>query len=405
MKNTSKKRTIAGVLCLGLLMQTPTYLPANADNGTQVSINEVCSKNTTYKTSDGNCYDWIELYNSGKTEIDISGWGLSDKAEKPYKFAFPDGTHIAAGGRLLVYCDSDAAKNDTKIAPFGLSTDGETLTLTDKSGNTAQTITFEAIPADTSYGQYPDGSGEFYMLKCTPDKANTAPEGSASVHKPSFSHDSGFYDSEFKLTLTADEGCDIYYTTDGSDPVYGSKKYTEPLSIKDMTETENRLHAIILSSRSNFTLLLRGITAFLPHISSERTVRLLRPKRFQKRQPELGRWLHRWLLDDSPFTVLFGMQTLQRYYLKTAHLPEYLDILCCADLTNPMLQKAAQAVFCAAVVKNPAKAEPFFRAHAAHPLVQAGLQLALTHEALGAQKRERIAALLEAAPTETQNDK
>ena len=241
MKNTSKKRTIAGILCLGLLMQTPKYFPANADNGTQVSINEVCSKNTTYKTSDGNCYDWIELYNSGKTEIDISGWGLSDKAEKPYKFAFPDGTRIAAGGRLLVYCDSDAAKNDTKIAPFGLSTDGETLTLTDKSGNTAQTITFEAIPADTSYGQYPDGSGEFYMLKCTPDKANTAPEGSASVHKPSFSHDSGFYDSEFKLTLTADEGCDIYYTTDGSDPVYGSKKYTEPLSIKDMTDTENRL--------------------------------------------------------------------------------------------------------------------------------------------------------------------
>ena len=243
MKNTSKKRTIAGVLCLGMLLQTAVYLPANADNGTQVTINEVCSKNTTYKAADGSCYDWIELYNNGKTEADISGWGLSDKAEKPYKYAFPDGTHIAAGGRLIVFCDSDAAKNDTKIAPFGLSASGETLTLTDKSGANAQTITFETIPADSSYGQYPDGSGDFYILKGTPEKANIAPEGSASVHKPSFSHDSGFYDSEFKLTLTADEGCDIYYTTDGSDPVWGSKKYTEPLTIKDMTETENRLSA------------------------------------------------------------------------------------------------------------------------------------------------------------------
>lgn len=243
MKNTSKKRTAAGILCLGMLLNAASYIPANADNGTQVTVNEVCSKNTTYKAADGSCYDWIELYNNGKTEADISGWGLTDKAEKPYKYAFPDGTHIAAGGRLLVFCDSDAAKNDTKIAPFGLSSDGETITLTDKTGNAVQTISFGAIPADSSYGQYPEGSGEFYTLKCTPDKENVAPEGSASVHKPSFSHDSGFYDSDFKLTLTADEGCDIYYTTDGSDPVWGSKKYTEPLTIKDITETENRLSA------------------------------------------------------------------------------------------------------------------------------------------------------------------
>lgn len=241
MKNTSKKRTIAGVLCLGMLMQTSTLLPANAEDGARVTINEVCSKNTTYKAADGSGFDWIELYNSGKAEADISGWGLSDKAEKPFKFTFPDGTHIAAGGRLVVFCDSDAAKNDTSIAPFGLSTDGETLTLTEKSGSTAQTITFETIPADNSYGQYPDGSGDYYILKGTPEKANAVPEGSASVHKPNFSHESGFYDSDFKLTLTADEGCDIYYTTDGSDPVYGSKKYTEPLSIRDMSDTENRL--------------------------------------------------------------------------------------------------------------------------------------------------------------------
>ena len=243
MNKTSRKRTAAGVLCLGMLLNTAAYLPANAESGVQITVNEVCSKNTTYKAADGNCYDWIELYNGGKTEADISGWGLSDKADKPYKYAFPDGTHIAAGGRLVVFCDSDAAKNDTKIAPFGLSASGETLTLTDKGGNNAQTITFETIPADNSYGQYPDGSGQFYILKGTPDKANSAPEGSAAVHKPTFSHESGFYDSNFTLTLTADEGCDIYYTTDGSDPVYGSKKYTEPLSIKDMSDTENRLSA------------------------------------------------------------------------------------------------------------------------------------------------------------------
>ncbi|WP_303823105.1 CotH kinase family protein [Ruminococcus flavefaciens] len=243
MEKILKKRSVAGLVCLGILLQNAAYLPANADSASQISFNEICSKNTACKAADGSCYDWVELYNNGKTDADISGWGLSDKETEPYKYVFPDGTNIPANGRLMVFCDSDGAKNNAKIAPFGLSSSGETLTLTDTKGNIAQTITFEAIPADSSYGQYPDGSGQYYMLSCTPEKANTAPEGSAAVHKPAFSHDSGFYDSSFSLTLTADEGCDIYYTTDGSNPVWGSKKYTEPLTIKDMTDTENRLSA------------------------------------------------------------------------------------------------------------------------------------------------------------------
>lgn len=241
MKNTSKKRTAAGVLCLGLLLQTAAYLPANADENTQVTVNEVCSKNTVYPSSDGNFYDWIELYNSGKSEADISGWSISDKEGGEKKYTFPDGTRIPAEGRLIVFCDKDAAAADSRIAPFGLSAAGETLVLTDRSGNTAHTVTFGNIAADTSYGQYPDGSGQFYNLRSTPDKANAAPEGRAAVHQPRFSKESGYYDSSFTLTLTADEGCDIYYTTDGSDPVYGSQKYTEPITVKDMTDTENRL--------------------------------------------------------------------------------------------------------------------------------------------------------------------
>ena len=243
MNNFSKKRSAAGILCLGLLMQTAAYIPANADTVTQVSVNEICTKNTSYPSADGNCYDWIELYNSGKSEADISGWGLSDKENEPPKYVFPNGTHIPSEGRLVVFCDSDAAAGNSSIAPFGLSASGETIVLTDTSGNAVQTVDAEALAADTSFGQYPEGSGEFYLMKCTPDKANAAPEGRDAVHKPVFSHESGFYDSEFTLTLTADEGCDIYYTTDGSDPVYGSKKYTEPLTIKDMSDTDNRLSA------------------------------------------------------------------------------------------------------------------------------------------------------------------
>ncbi|WP_242872870.1 CotH kinase family protein [Ruminococcus flavefaciens] len=243
MKTRMKSRSIAGILCLGMLLRSASYLPANADANAQVTFNEVCSKNTVYHAADGGCYDWIELYNNSKTEADISGWGLTDKEDQPFKYVFPSGTRIGAEGRLVVFCDSDAAANNKSIAPFGISASGETLLLSDANGNTVNTLTVGSLAEDTSFGQYPEGSGEYYVLSCTPDKKNTEPEGTNAVHAPTFSHESGFYDSEFKLTLTADEGCDIYYTTDGSDPVYGSKKYTEPLTIKDMTDTENRLSA------------------------------------------------------------------------------------------------------------------------------------------------------------------
>ena len=243
MKKFSKRKAAAGILCLGLVMQSAAYLPATAETTSKVTVNEVCSKNTIYKAADGSCYDWIELYNSDSSEADISGWGLSDKEDQPYRFTFPDGTCIPAKGRLTVFCDSNAAASNNSIVPFGLSSTGETLTLTDKQGNTAQTLTFGALASDTSYGQYPDGSGEFYELSCTPDKANSAPEGSAAVHLPAFSKDSGFYDSSFQLTLTADEGCTIYYTIDGSEPTSESEKYTAPITVKDMSDTQNRLSA------------------------------------------------------------------------------------------------------------------------------------------------------------------
>jgi len=84
MKNHFKLRTAAGLVCLGLVMQTSAYLPASAEAKSGMTINEVCSKNTSYDTGSGQFFDWIELYNGGSSAADLSGWGLSDKADKPY---------------------------------------------------------------------------------------------------------------------------------------------------------------------------------------------------------------------------------------------------------------------------------------------------------------------------------
>ena len=56
-----------------------------------------------------------------------------------------------------------------------------------------------------------------------------------------FSKESGFYDSEFDLTLTSSENSEIYYTIDGSDPTNSetAQKYSEPIKIIDRTSEPN----------------------------------------------------------------------------------------------------------------------------------------------------------------------
>lgn len=236
------RKAAAGILCLGLVCQNAGLIPVSAASGT-VTINEVCSKNTTIAAPDGNFYDWVELYNTGDSVVDLSGWGLSDKATKPFKFKIPDGTKIGAKSYLVIYCDSTAGAADTSIAPFGMSGSGETLTLSDANGNAADTLTFGSIASDTSYGQYPDGSGNFFDLACTPGNANAAPEGSAAVAVPEFTLESGYYNAGETVSIQVPAGTTVYYTTDGTVPTASSQKYTAPFTLSDVSSNANKLSA------------------------------------------------------------------------------------------------------------------------------------------------------------------
>lgn len=52
---------------------------------------------------------------------------------------------------------------------------------------------------------------------------------------PGFSHAQGNYSEAFDLTLTAESGTDIYYTTDGTVPTISSKLYVDAISITTTT--------------------------------------------------------------------------------------------------------------------------------------------------------------------------
>lgn len=56
---------------------------------------------------------------------------------------------------------------------------------------------------------------------------------------PRLSRDSGFYEEPFELTITAEQGADIYYTLDGSMPTAEATRYDGPITVRDIRQ-DNR---------------------------------------------------------------------------------------------------------------------------------------------------------------------
>ncbi len=242
-----KLKTSALTIASALIIPYTTIFsfPTVSAVGNGVRINEICAKNNTHTAPDGNCYDWIELYNSSSASVDLSGFGLSDKESDPFKFTFPSGASIGAGQRLVIYCDSVIPEiSGTYTASFGLSTSGETVFLTAPDLTTCDLVEFPALASNQSYGRFPDGYDSFATMNISPNTSNSESGVLKSdIQEPVFSQQGGFYDSGFELNITVPDGTKVYYTTDGSIPDSNSQQFTSPIAITDITSQPNKLSA------------------------------------------------------------------------------------------------------------------------------------------------------------------
>ncbi|MGN0623693.1 MAG: CotH kinase family protein, partial [Oscillospiraceae bacterium] len=95
----------------------------------------------------------------------------------------------------------------------------------------------------------PSGSESFAV--CTPSAlAENSEENICKPAAPEFSKQSGSFSAAFQLTLSAEDGAKIYYTTDGSTPTEASTEYSGAITVKNRTSEPNVLSAI---DRSKFT--------------------------------------------------------------------------------------------------------------------------------------------------------
>ena len=190
--------------------------------------------------------DWIELYNPSSTPIDAGGLYLTDDPEVPTKWQIPTGnrsiTTIPAWGFLLVWADGDTQDSGLHTS-FALDADGDTLYLFDADGRTVlDSVEFGRQTVNISYGRYPDATGDWqFLLFPTPRMGNT-PAYQGVVSDPAFSHEHGFYEGPFEVTLScATPDAMIYYTTDGSEPFQQGGRaptgtvYSQPIRIAQTT--------------------------------------------------------------------------------------------------------------------------------------------------------------------------
>ena len=134
-------------------------------------VTEIMARNATYAADGSGLYhDYIEIYNSSASDVDISGYHLSDSRDDVMKWAFPEGTVIGAGQYMLVY--APGVQSSGLYADFKLSSEGECVVLSNQRGQMIDIVEYGLSAVDQAYSLDSDGTFK-NTLPPTPGMANT----------------------------------------------------------------------------------------------------------------------------------------------------------------------------------------------------------------------------------------
>ena len=130
-----------------------------------------------------------------------------------------------------------------------------------------------------------------------------------------FSQESGFYPTDFSLTLSSSDGSKIYYTTDGSDPTKSNtvKEYSSPIQVKDRSNEPN-IYSDYAEDENSAISVARGTGYQKPPFLVEK-----------------GMVVRAAAKTNSGFGKVFE----RSYFVTTGQLAQYKDYTVVSLVTNP----------------------------------------------------------------------
>ncbi len=199
----------------------------------RIRINEVCAENDSF-VYDANLKagDYVELYNPTSIPVNLSELYLSDDLSGQMKSL--SGSRIPAKGYCLIW----VSKGDNQ---FGINPGGDSLFLTNSQKKVIDSVTVPALKKGQVYARDPLTS-QWQLRSPSPLKENDP--NIARIAAPEFSAESGFYQGEFSLSLSAREGYNIYYTLDSSTPEETDLLYTGPITVKNVSHQPDVYRAV-----------------------------------------------------------------------------------------------------------------------------------------------------------------
>ena len=124
-----KKALLALLACIVLFAGAVVFaltVSGQGKDGTGISqpivLNEVLAGNRTYISPNGQYLDYVEIYNTSDSPVDISGYMISDRSDF-IGYTVPNGTILPAHSYMVCWCDKES--DSDRYGKFGISRKGE----------------------------------------------------------------------------------------------------------------------------------------------------------------------------------------------------------------------------------------------------------------------------------------
>jgi hypothetical protein len=241
-----------------------------------IVINELMQSNIDCLFVDHEFPDsWVELYNSGDEDIDISNWRIGDSDYESAWQLKVKNLVIPTNGYLLIYCDKVASGVHTD---FRIDSGKSSITLYNSTGNVIDAVSFKKQPApNIAYGRIADAADDWkYFITATPGATNegiTIKSNSTVLPAPVFSR-AGFVgvegDEPFVLTVTipseAPDDAVLCVTTNGLEPTLADAVYVNAESTGDTQEN------VVLQKSSVWEREITGTTVVRAKLFSKKAL-------------------------------------------------------------------------------------------------------------------------------------